>query len=361
MDEPGPAADRYLFVLHLLEEGYGGLEHDAGSVLQFGWRQLHRPEGRRQLLQLVAHEYLHQWNVRRLRPRGLVPYDYDTPMLTADLWFAEGITSYLDQFLPFQVGEAGEEELLEDLAKDLTRYLRTPGRSVQSLSLSSQEAWVKLYRRQTGAADHQVSYYLKGAVIALCLDLHLRRVGSALLVVLRDLWRRFGRHGRGYGRDDLLQAFTAAAPDLAPLLPVWLDGHEDPDLGGYLADVGLQLVPREDAVSGSGPHAGLQATRGEGQLVASRVERGGPAARAGCQCGDELLALDGWRLRDPDELNERLIPAGDQELLVCRRGKVHALRLRSESARPRRWTLDVDDAAPGPRHEARRRWLALVP
>jgi predicted metalloprotease with PDZ domain len=179
MGESAPAASHYLFILHLTEKGYGGLEHDFSSVLQFGRSQLAEPDGRRRLLQLVAHEYLHQWNVRRLRPAELTPIDYDRPMVVPSLWFAEGITSYVDQLIPFAAGIGSEATVLEDLGKDLSRYLLTPGRRVQSLRQSSQEAWVKLYRQDAYSADNQISYYLKGAVVAMVLDLHLRRQNSA--------------------------------------------------------------------------------------------------------------------------------------------------------------------------------------
>ncbi|QEY31709.1 M61 family peptidase [Synechococcus sp. RSCCF101] len=359
MGEAAPAAERYLFILHLLEQGYGGLEHDLGSVLQFSWRDLAEADGLRHLLQLAAHEYLHQWNVRRLRPRALVPYDYGGPVITADLWFAEGITSYLDLFLPLHIGQAREADLLSDLGRDLSRYRLTPGRHHQSLSLSSQEAWVKLYRRHDNAADSQVSYYLKGAVVALCLDLHLRRHGQALLTVLRSLWQRFGRHGGGYSREDLISAFAATAADLALLLPIWLDDCEDPDLDGYLADVGLALRPHSAAGAAL---AGLRVSAdGGAPLLARRVERDGAAARAGCLSGDELLALDGWRLRRPEDLDQQLRPGSRQELLISRRGRLHSLPLHCAESGTGHWTLELNDAAPPDAHRARERWLQLVP
>lgn len=122
----------------------------------------------------MAHEYLHQWNVRRLRPQALVPYVCSSPVITSDLWFAEGITSYLDLIsAPSGAPGQGRGPAREIWAKNSLFYSLTPGRQQRSLSLSSQEASVKLYRRHANASDAQVSYYLKGAVVALCLDLHL--------------------------------------------------------------------------------------------------------------------------------------------------------------------------------------------
>jgi predicted metalloprotease with PDZ domain len=144
-------------------------------VLQFSRRRLATPKGRRNLLQLVAHEYLHQWNVRRLKPAELTPVDYGEPVPVPTLWFAEGVTSYYDLLLVGSCGLCEEDDTLADLSEDLSRYLLCAGRHVQSLRDSSLEAWVKLYRQDAYSGSNQVSYYLKGAVLALVLDLHLRR------------------------------------------------------------------------------------------------------------------------------------------------------------------------------------------
>lgn len=351
-----PESDQYLFVLHLLDEGYGGLEHDDSSVLVYGRRGLLRPDGYRKFLQLVAHEYLHQWNVRRLRPAELTPIHYHRPVPVPSLWFAEGITSYLDQLLPLIAGLSSEADLLEDLGHDLSRYLLTPGRQVQSLRDSSEEAWVKLYRADAYAGDNQISYYLKGAVIALCLDLHLREAGSCLALVLQGLWRSHGRWGRGYREQDLLAAFAAAAPDLAHVLPGWLHAVDDPDLDGYLRTVGLSLQPMPTTNAWSGLKAGTEA----GQLLASRVQRGSPAEAAGVMVGDELLALDGRRLREPDQFACGLSPGQTHELLISRRSRLLQLQLQPMSPRPLAWSLVADPQPPQAVLARRRAWLSLL-
>nr|WP_256438921.1 PDZ domain-containing protein [Synechococcus sp. CCY 9618] len=359
MGVAAPASEDYLFVLHLLDAGYGGLEHDHSSVLQFGRRALAAPEGRRKLLQLVAHEYLHQWNVRRLRPAELTPIDYDRVAIVPGLWFAEGVTSYLDQLLPLAAGVGTEKDLLEDLGADLSRYLLTPGRHVQGLRQSAEEAWVKLYRQDASSPDSQISYYLKGAVVALMLDLHLRRHGSCLALVLRCLWRSHGAWGRGYHQEDLITAFADQVPDLAGLLPHWLESTDDPDLAGYLADVGLKLVP-EPASEG---FLGWQLEEGSaGPMLLRRVHRSGPAERARLQAGDELLAFDGQRLRRPDDLAAFVAPSRQGELLYCRDGRVRTTRLTPDPPAVARWRLVIDPLLDDERaREKRQRWLSLQP
>jgi predicted metalloprotease with PDZ domain len=353
-----PAADHYLFVLHLTESGYGGLEHDCSCVLQFGRRRLAEAEGRRRFLQLVAHEYLHQWNVRRLRPAELVPYDYHQPVVVPSLWFAEGVTSYVDQLLPHAAGISMPEEVLSDLGSDLSRYRLTPGRQVQSLRLSSQEAWVKLYKPDAYSANSQVSYSLKGAVVALVLDLHLRRAGSCLPAVLRQLWRSHGRWGRGYREADLLLAFSTAAPDLAPLLPSWLEGTDDPDLDSYLADVGLTLQPHQADAPWLGWQLELTATG----LLLQRVLRGGPAESAGLLVGDELIALAGQRLRRPEDLPPLLATQKSGTPLplhFVRDGRLHSTSVEPGSPQVERWSLEPCPEVTDAMLQRRGRWLAL--
>ncbi len=357
-----PASDAYLFVLHLLVKGYGGLEHDDGCVLQFGRTALGEPQGRRRLLQLVAHEYLHQWNVRRLRPAELTPIDYDRAVVVPTLWFAEGVTSYYDQLIPVAAGLASEADLLHDLGEELSRYRLTPGRRVQSLRASAEEAWVKLYRPDPHNSDCQVSYYLKGAVVALALDLHLRRHGSSLAAVLQELWLCHGRQGRGYREADLLTAFGRHAADLSTLLPIWLNSGEDLDLTSYLADVGLRL----NAVPSSHPHSGWQCGSA---MILERVSRGGPAEEAGLQVGDELLALAGQRLRSPEQLGPLLqrlmvgeeLPGSGYPLLFCRDGRIRETPLRPGPPLTERWQLELDPEAAPDAADRRRRWLELVP
>ncbi len=353
-----PAADHYLFVLHRTASGYGGLEHDNGSVLQFGRRALAKPEGRRQLLQLVAHEYLHQWNVRRLRPLELATYDYDQAVVIPSLWFAEGVTSYLDQLLPLAAGLSGEAELLEDLGADLSRYLLTAGRQVQSLQASSEEAWVKLYLADAHSGSSQVSYYLKGAVLALVLDLRLRQRGYCLPLVLQQLWRSHGAIGRGYRQAELIAAFAAHDPELSELLPQWLNSTEDPPIAAALAVVGLRLQPEIS----SEPWLGWQLEVTNAGLFLQRLQRDSPAQLAGLLAGDELLALDGVRLRSPEDLTPLWAAAPwcqPRQLLWVRDGLVRSGEITAAAPAVQRWRLLVDPEAEPASAQRRASWLRL--
>jgi predicted metalloprotease with PDZ domain len=357
-----PPTQSYLMVLHLLEQGFGGLEHDNSCVLVFGRRALAKPQGKRKLLQLVAHEYLHQWNGRRLRPAPLWPIDYDRPVIVPTLWFVEGITSYYDLFLPQLAGLSDEADLLADLGDDLCRYFRTPGRFVQSLRESSEEAWVKLYRQDAYSNNNQISYYIKGNVLSLILDLHLRRHGSALSSVLRQLWASHGRWGRGYTEADLLAAFTDHAADLSTLLPFWLESRQDPPIDSYLEDVGLSL----SAIASSHPFTGWQVeSPGIAGLKIKQVMRDGPAEVAGLQVGDELLAIERCRVSVEDDLtgllDQRAREGESLEILFCRDGQVQQTCLRPSAPEVVRYQLNANPGASTAALQRRRQWLALVP
>lgn len=353
MGEPAPAAAAYHLLVRFCGEGYGGLEHDDGCALLYSRRELRHADGERRLYQLVAHEYLHQWNVRRLRPRELQPYDYSGATIVPTLWFAEGVTSYFDGLVVLRAGLCRENELLRDWSEDISRYLTTPGRGVQTLEASSEEAWVKLYRPDAHSAGHQISYYLKGQLVALLLDLHLLANGDSLQGVLQRLWRQFGRSGRGYGQEDLFAVIGAAAPDLPGSLDRWLRSLDELPLDGYLKHVGLELL----AEAGSIPATGLRLETVSGLLQVQRVDRASPAETAGLAPGDELIAIDGERLRNQEQLEACLRVDQPAELLICRDGRVRPLPLTPAAPTPVRWRLVPDPSAGPAPCLLRHRWL----
>lgn len=353
MGETAPAASAYHLLVRFCGEGYGGLEHDDGCALLYSRRELNHADGQRRLYQLVAHEYLHQWNVRRLRPRELQPYDYGGATIVPTLWFAEGVTSYFDGLVVLRAGLCREDELLRDWSDDISRYLTTPGRAVQTLEASSEEAWVKLYRPDAHSPGHQISYYLKGQLVALLLDLHLLAVGDSLQGVLQRLWRRFGRCGRGYGQGDLFAVIGAAAPDLPGSLDRWLRSLDELPLDGYLKTVGLDLL----AEPASTPATGLRLESVSGLLQVQRVDRASPAETAGLAPGDELIASDGERLRTQEQLDTCLRQDQPVELLISRDGRVRTLHLTPAAPTPVRWRLTPDPSAGPAPCLLRHRWL----
>ena len=355
MGTPPPAGDRYQLVIQLLDKGYGGLEHDHSSVLQFSWNALKDAKGYRQLLQLIGHEYLHQWNVRRLRPAEYRPYDYGRAVVSEGLWFAEGITSYYDLFLPLLAGCSDRATLIADLGDELSSVLMTPGRAIQSLSASAEEAWVKLYKATPSSRDSQVSYYRLGTAVAFCLDVRLRRRSSSLAELLRQLWTSHGCCGRGYRREDLITLIAAVEPDLGTDLNQWLDQPDFLPLVATAQLIGLRLDP----VPSSTPHHGLTVSETDGGVWIRRVERHSPGLSAGLVVGDELIAVDGTRLRSSSDLPLLLRNKELVTVLFCRRGRLQETRLSPDTGLDR-WQLDWDPAAKTAHKELRDQWFEIL-
>jgi predicted metalloprotease with PDZ domain len=224
---------------------------------------------------------------------------------------------------------------------------------VQSLQQSSEEAWVKLYKRDSQSDNQQLSYYLKGQLVALLLDLHLLSIGSDLTDLLGNLWRCFGALERGYSQADLLAATADLAPDLGPLLQHWLTSVDELPLESYLRKAGMRLIPEHP----SSPHTGLLLETVQGQVKVRRVERHSPGEQAGLSPGDELLALDGERLRQGEQLDLWLRSGVQHRLLFCRDAAVHECCLYPAVARPRHWQLQSDPSASVVACQLRHRWL----
>jgi len=297
--------DRYLFLVHLAGQSFGGLEHKYCCSLiyqRFGFRT---PEKYQRFLQLAAHEFFHLWNVKRIRPRELEQFDYDQENYSPSLWFSEGTTSYYDLIIPYRAGLYDVRTYLTALGKEISRYLTTPGRWVQPLSESSFDAWIKLYRPDANTPNSQISYYLKGEMLSLLLDLLIRsRQGNqrSLDDVLRQLWEQFGKPELGFTAADLEAVVQAIADtDLTDFFQRFLHGTEELPFNQFLAPFGLVLQPEVDGI----PYLGLSLKTEQGREMVKLVESGSPAQKAGIDAGDELLAIAGWRV-SADQLGDRL-------------------------------------------------------
>jgi predicted metalloprotease with PDZ domain len=305
--------DRYVFLVMAVGDGYGGLEHRASTSLLCERDELPRAtdtgitDDYLAFLGLAAHEYFHSWNIKRIKPAAFTPYDLSREIFTRQLWEFEGITSYYDDLSLARSGVVTPERFLEAVGRTLTSVLRTPGRNVQSLGDSSFDAWIKFYRPDEDSPNSGVSYYAKGAMVALALDLVLREHGASLDALMRELWRRFGATGTGVAEGDIAQiASSLARADLADFFTRYVDGVEDPPLVALLARFGVTLSLR--ASEGPRDRGGKTATlprapvawlgakwpaTGDVRLV--NVFRQGPAARAGLSANDVVIAVDGLR------------------------------------------------------------------
>ncbi|MBW4693527.1 MAG: M61 family metallopeptidase [Lyngbya sp. HA4199-MV5] len=300
--------DRYLFLLHLSSQGFGGLEHKSSCSLiyqRFGFRSKDKYD---RFIQLVAHEFFHLWNVKRIRPKALEVFDYEQENYTPSLWFSEGTTSFYDLVIPYRAGIYDLRTYLTALNREITRFQMTPGRKVQPLSESSFDAWVKLYRSDANSPNSQMSYYLKGEIVSLLLDLLIRaRHGNrrSLDDVMRQMWEEFGKPEVGFTPAQLQKIIEEVAEtDLTDFFERYLHGTDDLPFDEYLNPFGLRLLADSGAEDGV-PYLGLTVKPEYGRDVVKFVETGSPARKAGIDAGDELLAINGLRVT-ADQLSERL-------------------------------------------------------
>ncbi len=299
--------EQYLFLLHLSGSGYGGLEHKDSCTLnypRFGFRDR---EKYNRFLQLVAHEFFHLWNVKRIRPQALETFDYEAENYTTSLWFCEGATSYYDILIPLKAGIYDRKTFLENISKDLTRYFNIPGRNVQPLGESSYDAWIKLYRRDANSDNNQISYYLKGELVSLLLDLLIRAKYNnkrSLDDVMRLMWQHFGVDEIGFTPQQLRVAIAEVADcNLDDFFELVIDTTAELPFEQYLDPFGLYIKAVTDKESI--PYMGIKVHTENGQEIIKFVEADSPAADGGIDAGDELLAIDGIRVAS-QSLSERL-------------------------------------------------------
>jgi predicted metalloprotease with PDZ domain len=355
-----PPMAHYLFLLNTVDDGYGGLEHRASTALIAARRDLPRPgqpatEGYQTLLGLISHEYFHTWNVKRLKPQPFARYDYTRENYTELLWFFEGFTSYYDDLMLVRCGLIDEARYISLLGKTLNGVLGTPGRQVQSVAQASFDAWVKHYRSDENTPNATISYYSKGSLVALAFDLTLRSAGTGSLDdVMRALWAASG--GGAIGKAEIALALQqVAGRPLAAELQAWVHGTEELPLAPLLAQVGLML--RHEAL-GLGAALGMRLSEGPVSGVQVRqVLRGSAAERAGVAAGDELLAVDGWRVRRFDDAAQWLAPGAAFELLLVRDQRVLSLQVAPDPTPPVKLALALAEPASKAAGMLRRAWL----
>jgi predicted metalloprotease with PDZ domain len=317
-------------MLNAVDDGYGGLEHRASTALIAARRDLPQkgksetPDPYVTLLGLISHEYFHTWNVKRLKPREFSPYDYTRENYTELLWFFEGFTSYYDDLLLLRAGLIDEARYLKLVAKTINGVLAVPGRKAQSVAQSSFDAWVKYYRSDENTPNATVSYYTKGSLVALALDLTLRSRQGSLDEVMRTLWTR--SEGGPIGEADVLQALhDVAGRSLADELRAWVHGTDDLPLQPLLEQFGVTWQSQPPTlVQRLGIRVSESALTG---VKVSNVLRGGAAERAGVSVGDELLAVDGWRIRRIDDAQRMLAGEAPGSLWLSRDQRVLSLPL----------------------------------
>lgn len=356
-----PPFTRYLFLLHAVDEGSGGLEHRHGCALLAARRDLPRSGDETRsdayvgLLGLMSHELFHAWNVKRLRPQEFELLDVSREVHTRLLWFFEGVTSYYDDLLLLRAGVIDATRYLGTLARHIQGVQAAPGRLSHSVAQASFDAWIKFYRGDENSPNATVNYYAKGALVALALDLTLRAGGRGSLDdVMRLLWQR---HADGaLAETDILQALhDIAGRPFGDELQAWVHGTGELPLQPLLQAAGVDW---RSSSAGLAASLGLRLSEGVVSGVQVRhVLHGSAAHAAGVSPGDELLAVDGWRIRRFDEARQWLRPGAAMDLLLARDQRILQRRLQPAGDAAPNIALALTPTVTVPAAGLRKSWL----
>lgn len=379
---------QYLFMTLATANGYGGLEHPDSTALICKRSDLpyantkNADKGYRQFISLCSHEYFHLWNVKRIRPQLLKDANLSTEVNTELLWAFEGITSYYDELALPRAGFLSASEYLDMLAPSVTRYLRNAGRSRQSVAESSFDAWTKFYKQDEDAPNAIVSYYNKGALVALGLDLWIRSNSDdqqCLDDLMRRLWLHYGKTDKGIperGIELEISEMLGKCPQ--SFFDAYIYGTTELPLEAWFAAFGVAMHKRTaKALSDTGGYVadykadqampvslGARVSDAGGLVRFDAVFTDGAAQTAGVSPGDLLIALDSERCTKENlsELLSRYVPGDEVELALFRRDRLQQLRLVIQAAPVNTCDLSLIDESELTEEiqQRRRRWLASV-
>lgn len=313
--------ERYDIIFHITDDLRGGLEHLSSTVLATPWRYFDTENGWKEMISLVMHEHFHVWNIKRIRPSGVFPFDYTRENFTTALWIAEGFTSYYDDYHCLKAGIWSLEEYLKLQAENLEKILRTPGRLRQSIAGASLDAWIRLYRPDENTPNRTISYYLKGGIVAWLLDLTIRsrtEGARSLDDFMQWLWKQHcdtcGPFDEHRVPDLMLEALGI---DLSDLLNPWVFGTEEPDYTAVLATHGIVMNQSSESGLDFGWDLDLRPT-----VKVRHTFTDGPAMQAGLSPGDEIVAIDSRQLTaaTASARFDRLLPGIPVSVHYFRRG-----------------------------------------
>lgn len=355
--------ERYLFIVHLGDRLRGGLEHRDSTTLAVDRWTFAPAREYEKFIRLAIHEFFHTWNVKRIRPSNLGPFDYTQEAYTPLLWVMEGFTSYYDSLIQCRTGFISPKRYLEVLQERIEKYLKQPGRLIQSVEESSLTTWIKFYRQDEHYINSGISYYVKGSFVALMLDLHLRAMSrneKTLDDVMRYLWHVYGARDVGFTEDEFYDAVEGVGEiDLDPFLERFVRGVEELPLADYFKIVGLELTQTHDKDTPKG-WLGVNFKKHPQRAIIKNVLRDGPGQAAGLMAKDQLIAIDGYQIQNEEFLTKRLRQksAGDNVTLhLFRYGLLLQKELTLAETPPDSITLRPRKDAAMPQRQLLESWL----
>lgn len=323
--------ESYTYMGHFLPKIYGGLEHHDSTVVQFDNFEVRHKEGYWDFLGLLAHEFFHTWNVKRIRPVELGPFNYRQESYTRMHWLTEGLTSFIDDLVVFNCGLSEEEYFLKRLTKKINAYLKTPGRFFDSVEEASFDAWIKLYRPHENSKNATVNYYLKGSLIFFCLNGLLHLQGRSLKDFTDLLWQHYRSNPAvGVTKDEVLKMLESlAGKAIADEFEGFISETGELPLEETCKRSGLELKWN----SPEGLYWGCDFQKSGDNVLVKNVVLDGPAFKCGLNHNDEIIAFEGNRLTYSsfESWQKSLTKNHSYELLMARDGRLLKIEIAPES------------------------------
>lgn len=362
---------RYVFIIHNTLNGGGGLEHLNSTVLGAIRLGYNGENSYKSFLGLVSHEYFHIWNVKRLRPEALGPFDYSTENYTTNLWISEGFTAYYDNLILRRADIYSPENYLAELTNDINTVENQPGNKIQPVTEASFDAWIKSYRPNENSKNSTISYYNKGALIGMILDLEIlnltnghKRLDDVLKAMYDEYYKKLNR---GFTDAEFkVMAEKIAGTSFDGIYEKYINGTQPIDFNKYLGYAGLCLI--NENAGKEIPSLGASTMVKEGKVIITSIIRGSASWKDGLNVNDELIAIDDNRIfgnTDASGLTDlaKLIAskkAGDKVLIIIARdGIIQTINLTLENLDYSRYRIEKDNDANQRQINIRNIWLSL--
>lgn len=319
----------YVFIIHNTDTSYGGLEHLHSSVNHIT-RWSYDGENYQRAISLLAHEYFHLWNVKRIRPKSLIPFNYNAENFTELLWFFEGVTSYYDDYICYRAKVTSKVDFIKIVEKNINDVLNTGGINTQTLAEASFDTWLKYYRRDENSLNAHINYYTHGAIVAMIFDfmiLDATNGEKSLDNVMQQLFTDYSANpNEGITENSILKVFNSLSGiDFTPYFKKYIHTTDSLNIEFYCELLGIQL--KDITVKGT-VFLGLSTQWKEGRLFISQLDKNYGAYKGGLSAEDEIIAIDGFRMvKDFDKLFAHKKAGEIIDVLVSRKGAIKSYKI----------------------------------
>lgn len=319
----------YVFIIHNTDNSYGGLEHMQSSVNHIT-RWSYDAENYQRAISLLAHEYFHLWNVKRIRPKTLIPFNYNAENFTELLWFFEGVTSYYDDYICYRAKVTNKEDFIKIVEKNINDVLNTAGINTQTLAEASFDTWLKYYRRNENSLNAHINYYTHGAVVAMIFDfmiLDATNGEKSLDDVMQQLFTDYSANpNEGITENSLLEIFNSVSGiDFTPYFEKYIHTTDSLNIEFYCELLGIHL--KDITVKGT-VFLGLSTQWKEGRLFISQLDKNYGAYKGGLSAEDEIIAIDSFRVtKDFSKLFAHKKTGDTIDVLVSRKGAIKSYKV----------------------------------